>query len=82
MAVVSISREVPIKQFKIYARCEGESASQVAEIVHGVNGADTVTANYLQFWFRRFRSGIFDVKDALCIGRPVVENNHRNNRQK
>ncbi|GFV10212.1 histonelysine Nmethyltransferase SETMARlike [Trichonephila clavipes] len=37
-------------------------------------GADTVTANYVQFWFRRFRSGIFDVKDAPRTGRPVVEN--------
>ncbi|GFW58214.1 transposable element Tcb1 transposase [Trichonephila clavipes] len=33
----------------------GENASQVAEIAHGVYGADTVTANYVQFWFRRFR---------------------------
>ncbi|GFW43664.1 histone-lysine N-methyltransferase SETMAR [Trichonephila clavipes] len=43
----------------------------MAEIVHGV---DTVTANYVQFWFRRFRSGIFDVKDAPRPGSPVVEN--------
>ncbi|GFU54563.1 protein GVQW3 [Trichonephila clavipes] len=32
------------------------------------------TANYVQFWFRRFRSGIFDVKDVPRTGRPVVEN--------
>ncbi|GFX17386.1 hypothetical protein TNCV_1494001 [Trichonephila clavipes] len=43
---------------------QGENASQAAEIVNGVYGADTVTANYLQFRFRRFRSGIFDVKVA------------------
>ncbi|XP_073983651.1 histone-lysine N-methyltransferase SETMAR-like [Rhodnius prolixus] len=53
---------------------KGENASQAAEIVNGVYGADTVTANYVQFWFRRFRSGIFDVKDAPRTGRPVVEN--------
>ncbi|GFW53533.1 histone-lysine N-methyltransferase SETMAR [Trichonephila clavipes] len=29
---------------------------------------------YVQFWFHRFRSGIFDVKDAPRTGRPVVEN--------
>ncbi|GFU17729.1 lama1 [Trichonephila clavipes] len=46
----------------------------MAKIVNGVYGADTVTANYVQFWFRRFRSGIFDVKDALRTGRPVVKN--------
>ncbi|GFW89921.1 putative DD34D transposase [Trichonephila clavipes] len=51
-----------------------ENASQVAETVDSVYGADTVTANYVQFWFRRFRSGIFEVKDAPTICRPVVEN--------
>ncbi|GFW54312.1 histone-lysine N-methyltransferase SETMAR [Trichonephila clavipes] len=51
---------------------KGENASQVAEIVNGVYGADTVKANYVQFWFRRFGSGIFYVKDAPRTGRPVV----------
>ncbi|GFU87812.1 histone-lysine N-methyltransferase SETMAR [Trichonephila clavipes] len=32
---------------------KSENASQVAEIANGVYGADTVTANYVQFWFRR-----------------------------
>ncbi|GFV26224.1 integrase catalytic domain-containing protein [Trichonephila clavipes] len=43
---------------------KGESARQVAEIANGVYGANTVTGNYVQFWFRQFRSDIFDVKDA------------------
>ncbi|GFT79092.1 uncharacterized protein TNCV_3094491 [Trichonephila clavipes] len=51
-----------------------ENASQVAEIVNGFYGANTVTANYVQFWFRQFRSGIFDIKDAPRTDRPVVEN--------
>ncbi|GFX78241.1 histone-lysine N-methyltransferase SETMAR [Trichonephila clavipes] len=33
----------------------------------------TVTANYVQFWFRRFRLGIFNVKVAPHPDRPVVE---------
>ncbi|GFS50197.1 histone-lysine N-methyltransferase SETMAR [Trichonephila clavipes] len=53
---------------------KGDTASQVAKIENGVYAADTVAANYVQFWFRRFRSGIFDVKDAPRRGRPVVEN--------
>ncbi|GFX22537.1 cathepsin B [Trichonephila clavipes] len=53
---------------------KSENTSQAAEIVNGVYGADTVTANCAQFWFRRFRSGIFDVKDAPRTGRPAVEN--------
>ncbi|GFU68545.1 histone-lysine N-methyltransferase SETMAR [Trichonephila clavipes] len=53
----------------------GENANQTAKIVKGVYGADnTITANYVQFWFRRFRSGIFDVKNAPRTGRPAVEN--------
>ncbi|GFX79501.1 hypothetical protein TNCV_824901 [Trichonephila clavipes] len=74
MAVMSISREVPLQQFQIYARCQGENASHATEIVNGVYGVNAVTANYAQFWFHRFRSGIFDVKDALRTGSPIVEN--------
>ncbi|GFY35867.1 histone-lysine N-methyltransferase SETMAR [Trichonephila clavipes] len=53
---------------------KGENARQLAEIANGVYGADTVIANYVQYWFFRFRSGIFDVKDALHTGRLIVEN--------
>ncbi|GFX08778.1 histone-lysine N-methyltransferase SETMAR [Trichonephila clavipes] len=53
---------------------KGENASQAAEIVNGVYGADTARANYVQFWFRRFRLGIFDVKVTPRTGRPVVKN--------
>ncbi|EFN76640.1 Histone-lysine N-methyltransferase SETMAR, partial [Harpegnathos saltator] len=53
---------------------KGENASQAAENVNSVYGPDTVTANHAQFWFRRFRSGNFDVKDAPRTGRPIVEN--------
>ncbi|GFW14669.1 histone-lysine N-methyltransferase SETMAR [Trichonephila clavipes] len=41
-----------------------ENVSQVAEIANVVYGADIVTADYVQFWFRQFCSGIFDVEDA------------------
>lgn len=53
---------------------KGENASQAAENVNSVYGPDTVTANHAQFWFRRFRSGNFDVKDAPRTGRPIVKN--------
>ncbi|GFY05974.1 histone-lysine N-methyltransferase SETMAR [Trichonephila clavipes] len=36
--------------------------------------SDFSFTNYVQFWFRRFRSGIFDFKDAPRTGRPVIEN--------
>ncbi|GFU31338.1 histone-lysine N-methyltransferase SETMAR [Trichonephila clavipes] len=59
---------------KSVAILESENANQAAEILNGVYGADTVTANYVQFWFRRFRSGIFDIKDAPHTCRLVFEN--------
>ncbi|GFT06060.1 histone-lysine N-methyltransferase SETMAR [Trichonephila clavipes] len=46
----------------------------MAEIVNGVYGTDTETANYVQFWFCQFQLGIFDVKDAPRTGMPFVEN--------
>ncbi|GFW17148.1 histone-lysine N-methyltransferase SETMAR [Trichonephila clavipes] len=55
-------------------RIQLKRTNQVAAIVHGANGADTITANSVQFWFRRFRSGIFDAKNAPRIGGPVVKN--------
>ncbi|GFS86372.1 histone-lysine N-methyltransferase SETMAR [Trichonephila clavipes] len=53
---------------------KGENASQETEIVNGAYDADTVRANYVPFLFRRFRSGVFDVKDAPRTLRPIVEN--------
>ncbi|GFU23675.1 histone-lysine N-methyltransferase SETMAR [Trichonephila clavipes] len=53
---------------------KNKNAGQVTKIVHDIYGADTVTANCVQFCFRRFRSGIFDVKDAPRTGRPVIKN--------
>ncbi|GFW63960.1 histone-lysine N-methyltransferase SETMAR [Trichonephila clavipes] len=63
-----------LRSTAVPSKVKGENASQVAEIVNGVYGAVIVTANYVQFWFRRFRSDIFDVKDAPHSGRSVVEN--------
>jgi len=50
---------------------KSENASQAAENVNSVYGPDTVTANHAQFWFCRFRSDNFDVKDAPRSGRPI-----------
>ncbi|GFV91087.1 histone-lysine N-methyltransferase SETMAR [Trichonephila clavipes] len=53
---------------------KAENASQVAEIVNNVYGTNTVTASYVQFCFRQFRSGILDVKVTPNTGRLVAEN--------
>ncbi|GFW83756.1 histone-lysine N-methyltransferase SETMAR [Trichonephila clavipes] len=53
---------------------KGKNASLATEFMHGVYGAHIVIASYVQFWFRRFLSGIFAVKDASRTYRPVVEN--------
>ncbi|XP_017765323.1 PREDICTED: uncharacterized protein LOC108554525, partial [Eufriesea mexicana] len=53
---------------------KGENTSQADENLNSVYGSVTVTANHAQFWFRLFRSGNFNVKDAPRFGRPIVEN--------
>ncbi|GFV71312.1 histone-lysine N-methyltransferase SETMAR [Trichonephila clavipes] len=52
---------------------KGQNASQVATIVNGVYGVNTATANYVQFRFHLFHSGIFEIKDAPRTGRTIVE---------
>ncbi|GFW77682.1 histone-lysine N-methyltransferase SETMAR [Trichonephila clavipes] len=69
-----IESDNPSQKSREVVFLERRKCKLVAEIAHGVYGADTVIANYRQFWFRRFRSGIFDVKDAPHTGRPVIEN--------
>ncbi|GFX11879.1 histone-lysine N-methyltransferase SETMAR [Trichonephila clavipes] len=56
-------------QFFFY---KGKNASKVAEIANGVYGANTVTANYVQFWFRRFRSEIIEV-DQHVSSRSITQ---------
>ncbi|GFW18528.1 histone-lysine N-methyltransferase SETMAR [Trichonephila clavipes] len=78
-AVRKFQLRCPPRHLNMIQNCEfffnkGENASQVAEIADGVYGANTVTANYVQFWVCRPSSGTFDVKDAPRIGRSVVEN--------
>ncbi|GFV08171.1 hypothetical protein TNCV_4787161 [Trichonephila clavipes] len=60
------------KTLSVFMSMRSENASQVPEVVNF--GADTVAANYVLLWFRRFSSGIFDVKDEPRTGRSVVEN--------
>ncbi|GFQ73293.1 histone-lysine N-methyltransferase SETMAR [Trichonephila clavata] len=59
---------------------KSENASQAVEIVSGVYDLDTVTANYLQFWFRRFRSGIPIVENVDKITEMIEVDRHVNNR--
>ncbi|GFU57879.1 histone-lysine N-methyltransferase SETMAR [Trichonephila clavipes] len=48
-----------INKEKIHFFDKGENANQVAKIADGIYGANTVTANYVQFWFRRFGSDFY-----------------------
>ncbi|QQP54383.1 Histone-lysine N-methyltransferase SETMAR [Caligus rogercresseyi] len=63
-----------IRHILLFIFDKGENASQAAENVNSVYGPDTVTANHAQFWFRRFRFGNLEAKDAPSSGRPIVEN--------
>ncbi|GFT60427.1 histone-lysine N-methyltransferase SETMAR [Trichonephila clavipes] len=73
---MEVNMEVNKEKFWYTLQCffDKDEIVNCDEIVDGVHGVYTVTANYVQFWFHRFRSGIFDVKDAPRTGRPVVTN--------
>lgn len=51
---------------------KGQKAAQAAKELNEVYGPNTVPDRTAQYWFNRFRSGNFDVKDAPRDGRPVA----------
>lgn len=59
--------------FNSFSLIKNQNASQAAEKVNSVDGADAVKTNHAQF--HRLRSGNFEVKDAKHLERPIIENN-------
>lgn len=53
---------------------KGKTAAQAKEKICRVYGEDALTRQTAANWFRRFRDGNFDVKDAFRSGRPIVKN--------
>ncbi|GFY23543.1 putative DD34D transposase [Trichonephila clavipes] len=51
---------------------KGEKASQVAEIVNNVYGANTVTTSYVQSWFHRFSLEVVEV-DRLVSNHSIAQ---------
>ncbi|GFQ92015.1 histone-lysine N-methyltransferase SETMAR [Trichonephila clavata] len=60
---------------------KADNASQVAEIINGVYGPGSVTANYVHFWFRRFRSGMPVVKNIDKITEMIEVDRHVDSRR-
>lgn len=50
------------------------NAAQACEKICAVYNQGTLLESVTRKWFARFRSGNFDVKDALCSGRSITEN--------
>ncbi|GFU62516.1 hypothetical protein TNCV_1313611 [Trichonephila clavipes] len=50
----------------------------MAEIVNGAYGVGTVTANYVQIWFRRFRSVGFQKKLDVLEQHQLIPKNTMN----
>ncbi|GFV58113.1 hypothetical protein TNCV_2109411 [Trichonephila clavipes] len=65
---VTVSLDTAVSSWPI-AFESGEKASQTDGIVGDVYCPDTVTSNYVQFWFLRFRSDM-----------PVIENVDKTNK--
>ncbi|GFV07003.1 hypothetical protein TNCV_2085641 [Trichonephila clavipes] len=57
---------------------KGENTSQTAEIVNDAKSSDIIKVNYVQFWFRRFYSGILAVKNVDKIIKALAKQNEMN----
>ncbi|GFR33152.1 histone-lysine N-methyltransferase SETMAR [Trichonephila clavata] len=68
-----------IRYFLQFFFDKDENASQVAEIVNEIYGLGTGTANYVQFWFRRFRSGMTVVENVDKITEIIAIDWHVSN---
>lgn len=53
---------------------KGRSALQAHKKIIAVYGDNALSKSTAEFWFRRFRSGNFDVEDAARSGRPIEAN--------
>lgn len=51
---------------------KGKNAAKACMKICSVYGHDAVNDSTCRKWFRRFREGNFDVKDAIRTGRPVT----------
>ncbi|CAK9806173.1 Mariner Mos1 transposase [Anthophora plagiata] len=53
---------------------KGKNALQTREKICAVYGTDAVDDSTCRKWFRKFKQGNFNLKDALHVGRPVTTN--------
>lgn len=53
---------------------QGDNASQSCEKICAIYDEGTLSKSTARYWFARFRSGNFEVKDEPRSGRPHVEN--------
>lgn len=75
-----------LRHIMLYYYRKGKNASQTCEKIRAVYGTDAVDDSTCRKWFRKFREGNFDVKDASRAGRPItadvdkiktmIDNNH------
>ena len=66
--------EIPDDHFHhilLYYFRKGENAVQAQKKLYDVYGEKSSTERQCQNWFTRFRSGDFDLKDALRSVRPT-----------
>lgn len=62
-----------IRYVMLFYYKKGKNGAKTCRKICAVYGEDAITERTVQFWFARFRSGNFDVKDASRSGRPVTE---------
>lgn len=52
---------------------KGKNAARARRKICAVYGEDALSVNTARYWYRRFKDGNFDVKDAPRSGRPTTD---------
>ena len=54
----------------LFAFNRGAKATEAAREICAVYGEGAIAERTARYWFAKFKSGNFDLKDASCSGRP------------
>lgn len=77
MSSTSESRKAHFRQILLFYFRKGTNAAGAMRAICDVYGEGSITQSTCSYWFRRFRSGDFNLDDAFRSGRPDEANDEQ-----